>query len=128
MCLWFAVLVVSLFLMTFHKAQACEVPKLMTALTLVLFCRASKTFQVGGISTFAASIFLLVCTSGIKGLLVEACLPLICIFVLCGPWLGLGLLLLVFTMWQFSALMSHEVNLSSLYFPCNLLDMSHCGL
>ena len=117
-----------LVLLTFHKAQACEVPKFMTALTLVLFCRASKTFQVGGIFTFAASIFLLVCTSGIKGLLVIACLSLICIFVLCGPWLGLGLPLLVFTMWQFSVLMSHKVNFGSLHFPCNLLDMSHCGL
>ena len=83
-------LVVSLFLLTFQKAQACEVPKFMTALTLVLFCRACKTFQVGGISTFAVSIFLLVCTSWVKGLLVEACLFLLCTFVLYGPWLGPG--------------------------------------
>ena len=87
-----------LVLLTFHKTQAGEVAKFMTTLTLVLFHRASKTFQVGGISTFAASIFLLVCTSRVKSLLVVACLPLICVFVLCRPWLGLGLLLLVFTM------------------------------
>ena len=124
MCLWFVVLVVRLFLLTFHKAQAL----FMTALTQVLSCMACKTFQVGGISTFAASIFLLVCTSGVKGLLVEAWLLLLCIFVLYGPWLGLGLLLLVLTMWQFSALMSHEVILGGLHFTCNLLDMSHCGL
>ena len=105
------------FFFNFHKAQACKVPKFMTTLTLVLFGRASKTFQVGGISTFAASIFLLVCTCGIKGLLAVACLSLICIFALCGPCLGLGLPLLVFVMWQFSALMSHEVNLGSMHFP-----------
>ena len=126
--LWFPVVVVSLFLLTFHKTQAGEVAKFMTTLTLVLFCRASKTYQVGGISTFAASIFLLVCTYMVRGLLVVACLPLICVFVLCGPCLGLGLPLLVFTMWQLRVLVSHEVNLSSLHFPCNLLDMSGCGL
>ena len=128
MHLWFLVLVVSLFMLTFHEAQACEVPKFMTTLTLVLFCTACKTFQVGGISTFTASIFLLVCTPGIKGLLVEACLLLVHTFVFYGPWLGLGLLLLVFTMWQLSVLVSQEVNLGSLHFPCNLLDMSSCGL
>ena len=48
-------------------------------------------------------------------------------FVSCGTWLGPGLLL-VFTMWQLSALVSHEVNLGGLHFPCNLLDMSCCGL
>ena len=82
---------------------------------------------MGGISTFATSILLLVCTSGVKGLLAVASLLLICIFVLCGAWLGLGLLLLVFTMWQLSMLVSHQVNLSSLHFTYNLLDMSHCG-
>ena len=65
-------------------------PNLWQSLTLVLFHRACKTFQVGGISTFAASIFLLVCTSGVKGPLVEACLLLLSTFVLYGPWLGLG--------------------------------------
>ena len=92
------------------------------------FHRASKTFQVGRISTFATSIFLLECTSGVKWLLVVACLPFICIFVLC--WLGFGLEvpLLVFAMWQLSALVSHEVNLGSLHLPCNLLDMSCSGL
>ena len=124
MCLWFLVLLVSLFFLTFHEAQACEVPKFMTGLALVLFCRACKTFQVGGISTFAASSFLLICTSDIKGLLVEACLLLLCTFVLYEPWLGLGLPLLVFTMWQLSVLVSHEGDLGSLHFPCNLLDMS----
>ena len=36
--------VVGLFLLTFHKTQACEVPKFMTALALVSFCRACETF------------------------------------------------------------------------------------
>ena len=36
MCPWFVAIVVSLFLLTFHKAQACEVPKCMTALALIL--------------------------------------------------------------------------------------------
>ena len=42
MCLWFAVLVVSLFLLTFHKTQAGEVAKFMTGLTLVFFAGQVK--------------------------------------------------------------------------------------
>ena len=125
MCLWFAVLMVSLFLLTFHKAQACEVPKFMTGLALVLFAGQVKPSKLRNLHI--CYISLSACMHlWIKGLLVVACLFLICIFYLCGPWLCLGLLL--FNMWHFSALMSHEVNLGSLHFPCNLLDMSHCGL
>ena len=127
MCIWLVVLVVSLFLLTFHKTQAGKVAKFMTTLALVLFCRASNTFQVGRIATFATSIFLLVCSSGVKALLVVACLPLICVFVLYRHWLCLGLLLLVFTMWELSALVSHEVNLGNLHITCHLLDMPGCS-
>ena len=75
-----------------------------------------------------ASVLLLVGTSWIKGLLVVAWLLLLCILVLHGPWLGLGLSLLIFAIWQFSALVYHQVDLGSLHFTCHLLDMLHCGL
>ena len=125
---WFVGLVVGLFLLTFQEAQTCEVPKFMTAFALVSFCRACKTFYVGAISTLAASVLLLVCISGIKGLLVIAWLLLLCILVLHRPWLGLGLPLLLFTIWQLSVLESHEVDLGSLHFTFNLLDMPSSGL
>ena len=87
MCLWFPVLVIGLFLLllTFHKAQASKVPKFMKVLALVFLGRASKTFQVGGISTLTASIFLLVCTPGVKELLVVACLHSCFVWALAWP-------------------------------------------
>ena len=100
----------------------------MTTLTLVLFCRANKTFQVGGITTFATSIFLLVCTSGVKE---SSCCSLLA-FDLCFCFcVGLGFV------WGFCFLYLpcgssvcwclSEVNLSSLHFTCHLLYMPGCS-
>ena len=66
--------------------------------------------------------------SWIKGFLVVAWLFLLCILVLHWPWLCLGLPLLVFSIWQFSVLVSHQVDLGILHFTCYLLDMSSSGL
>ena len=69
-----------------------------------------------------------VSNSWIKGLLVLMWLLLFHILVLHWPWLGLGLLFLVFSIGQFSVLVSHQVDLCGLHFPSYLLDVSSSGL
>ena len=49
-------------------------------------------------------------------------------FVLHSSCLGLGLWLLIFAIWQLCVLVSHQVDLGSLCFTCNLLDMPSGGL
>ena len=66
MCLgspWFGV---CMFLLAAH---ACEMPKFMASLALILLGRTLESLQVDCVATFVASVPVIVCTPGIKRLL-----------------------------------------------------------
>ena len=120
--LWYAC-----FCWPFMKHKLVKCPNLWQLLHWYLFAghwKPSKWVE----SPHLLHLLLLVSTFWVKGLLVVAWLFLFPILVLHWPWLGLGLLLLVFSIGQFSVLVSHQVDLGSLHFTCHLLDMSSSGL
>ena len=52
-------------------AHACEIPRFMASLTLILLGRTLESFQVDCVTTFGASVPVIVCTLGIKLLLLH---------------------------------------------------------
>ena len=109
-------------------AQATEVAKFMTTLTLVIACWTPKPFSVLGVTTFWTSVWS--CVLRIKSSFIFLWHSWFVFIKLVGfmPKHEGSVFLVRLTGWYLCTQMSQEINLYHLWVTCNLLYMFCCCL
>ena len=114
----------------FLEAKTGEMSKHMTSFTVIFLGWALKSFNVSCIFTFGTSILVLMCTLGIK-LLLMLVLHLVTftamLFVIWLLWFHRWSFLLVFACWQLCVLVPGKIDLHGMGVTCNLFYVVHSG-